>query len=208
MLFLGVAGSSAFNDQRDVRLEPGETTKVADYEVTYREPTAAILDDRVGHRRADHRSGPSSREEGRRARDDAPRAQLLPAADRRAGPVGRFFEGEATSEVDLRWGLEQDLWLAVQPDLRKLKGPIKARQRPAASRPAGEAIVAVASHYANDPPPAPFRAIVSPLVVWIWLGGGIVMPGALLALWPSPEARRRRVTSLYAARLGRELSRA
>jgi cytochrome c biogenesis factor len=49
---------------------------------------------------------------------------------------------------------------------------------------------------------------VSPLVVWIWLGGGIVMSGALLALWPSPEARRRRVTSLYAARLGRELSRA
>ncbi len=34
------------------------------------------------------------------------------------------------------------------------------------------------------------------------------MVGALLALWPSPEARRRRVTSLYAARLGRELSRA
>jgi hypothetical protein len=34
------------------------------------------------------------------------------------------------------------------------------------------------------------------------------MAGALLALWPSPEARRRRVTSLYAARLGRELSRA
>ena len=60
----------------------------------------------------------------------------------------------------------------------------------------------------NNPPPAAFRAIVSPLVVWIWLGGGIVMAGALLALWPSPEARRRRVTSLYAARLGRELSRA
>ena len=32
------------------------------------------------------------------------------------------------------------------------------------------------------------------------------MLGALIALWPSPEARRRRVTSLYAARLGRELT--
>ena len=36
----------------------------------------------------------------------------------------------------------------------------------------------------------------------------VVVLGALIALWPSPDARRRRVTSLYAARLGRELSRA
>jgi hypothetical protein len=36
----------------------------------------------------------------------------------------------------------------------------------------------------------------------------IGLGGALLALWPSPQASRRRLTSLYAARLGRELSRA
>jgi cytochrome c-type biogenesis protein CcmF len=50
--------------------------------------------------------------------------------------------------------------------------------------------------------------IVSPLVTWIWIGGAIAIFGALLAAWPSPEARLRRVRSLYAARLGRELSRA
>jgi hypothetical protein len=44
--------------------------------------------------------------------------------------------------------------------------------------------------------------------VWIWIGGGIAVLGALVALWPSPEARLRRVRSLYAARLGRELSQA
>ena len=61
-------------------------------------------------------------------------------------------------------------------------------------------------NYRNDPPPATFRVIVSPLVSWIWLGGLMVVLGALVAAWPSPEARLRRVRSLYSARLGRELS--
>jgi cytochrome c-type biogenesis protein CcmF len=50
--------------------------------------------------------------------------------------------------------------------------------------------------------------IVNPMVTWIWIGGLIVFGGALIALWPSPLAARRRVSSIYAARLGRELSRA
>ena len=62
--------------------------------------------------------------------------------------------------------------------------------------------------YRTDPPPAAFRVIVSPLVAWIWIGGAIVLLGALVAAWPSPEARLRRARSLYKARLGRELTRA
>jgi cytochrome c-type biogenesis protein CcmF len=50
--------------------------------------------------------------------------------------------------------------------------------------------------------------IVSPMIAWIWIGGAIVLLGSLTALWPTPEARRRRAASLAAARLGRELSRA
>ncbi len=33
-----------------------------------------------------------------------------------------------------------------------------------------------------------FRALVSPLVVWIWVGGGLFLLGGLIALWP--ERRR------------------
>jgi cytochrome c-type biogenesis protein CcmF len=57
-------------------------------------------------------------------------------------------------------------------------------------------------------PPATFRLIVNPMVTWIWVGGLIVLAGALIALWPSPLTARRRVTSLRAARIGSEPSRA
>ncbi len=42
VLFLGVAASSAFLEQRDVRLSPGDTIQVGDYRVTYREATAKL----------------------------------------------------------------------------------------------------------------------------------------------------------------------
>jgi cytochrome c-type biogenesis protein CcmF len=45
-------------------------------------------------------------------------------------------------------------------------------------------------------------------VVWIWIGGAIAIGGGLIAVWPAPEARRRRVSDVYAARLARELGRA
>ena len=212
VLFLGVAGSSSFADQKDVKLSPGESIRIKDYEVTYREPTVAIAADRSGT------GAPLSFGAILDVRSDEgeeftmhPARNYYPGQDIGMGPIGRVFAGEATSEVDLRWGLDRDLWLAVQPDLRALKGPIREANRRFEDSPGNVqalVIAAIAERYKSDPPPAAFRAIVSPLVIWIWLGGGIVMFGALLALWPSPEARRRRVTSLYAARLGRELSRA
>ena len=35
LLFVGVAASTAFNDARDVRLSPGQTVRVGDYDFTY-----------------------------------------------------------------------------------------------------------------------------------------------------------------------------
>jgi cytochrome c-type biogenesis protein CcmF len=72
----------------------------------------------------------------------------------------------------------------------------------------GEAIRRIAASYVDASPPATFRVLVNPLVTWLWIGALISLAGALIAIWPSAEARRRRVTSLYGARLGRELSRA
>ena len=47
---------------------------------------------------------------------------------------------------------------------------------------------------------------MNPFVIWIWIGGAIAVAGALIAVWPAPEARRRRVSDVYAARLARDLA--
>jgi cytochrome c-type biogenesis protein CcmF len=99
----------------------------------------------------------------------------------------------------------------MQPDLSALKPGIRAGNRQLAKagpEAQGFAIAFLAMQYERKNPAATFRLIVNPMVTWIWLGGIIGLGGALVALWPAAHASRRRITSLYAARLGRELSRA
>src|SRR5215207_3909672 len=211
VLFLGVAGSSAFLDQRDVRISPGESFEVNGYRVTYREATAKLGGDSAGT------GAPISFGAVLDVRKDGKRFVMRPSrnyyasGDPSLGTISRFFEGEATSEVDVRWGLTRDFWMAVRPDIGSLEGPIREADAKFADAPGDvQALIvaALAERYRSDPPPAAFRAIASPLVVWIWIGGGIAVLGALVAAWPSPEARLRRVRSLYSARVGQELSRA
>jgi cytochrome c-type biogenesis protein CcmF len=211
VLFLGVAASSAFVDQRDVRLSPGESFSVGEYEVTYREPTARLGGDSGGTGAPISLGAVLDVRKGDQTFTLRPSRNYYSTSDPSTGAISRFFEGEATSEVDVRWGLRRDVWLAVRPDLVSLEEPIARADRKFADSPGEvQAIVirTLTELYRQNPPPAAFRAIVSPLVAWIWIGGAIVVLGALVAAWPSPEARLRRARSLYAARLGRELSRA
>jgi cytochrome c-type biogenesis protein CcmF len=211
VLFLGVAGSSAFLEQRDVRLSPGDTIEVGDYRVTYREPTAKLGGDSAGTGAPISLGAVLDVRKGDETFTLRPTRNYYSGNDPSLGAISRFFEGEATSEVDVRWGLRRDLWLAVRPDLASLEGPLREADRRFSDSPGDVqalVIAALAERYRNRPPPAAFRAIVSPLVAWIWIGGAIAVLGALVAAWPSPEARLRRVRSLYAARVGRELSRA
>ncbi len=67
--------------------------------------------------------------------------------------------------------------------------------------PPEDALVAIgylARAYLQHPPPAQFHLIVSPLVMWIWIGGLIVFGGGLIAIWPAPSAVRRRVSHALA----------
>jgi cytochrome c-type biogenesis protein CcmF len=72
----------------------------------------------------------------------------------------------------------------------------------------GETIRRVAEGFGAAAAPATFRVIVNPMVSWLWIGALVALAGALIAVWPAPGARRRKVSSLAAARLGRGLSRA
>jgi cytochrome c-type biogenesis protein CcmF len=211
VLFLGVAASSAFIHQRDVRLSPGQTFKTGDYTVTYVKPTARLGGDTAGTGAPISLGAVMRVKRGGETYTLHPARNFYPTQDASKGAISRYFEGEANSEVDVRWGLKRDFWLAVRPDLVTLTKPIAEADRKFADanqNVQAVVIAALAERYRSDPPPAAFRAIVSPLVVWIWIGGALAVLGALVAAWPSPEARLRRVRSLYAARLGRELSRA
>jgi cytochrome c-type biogenesis protein CcmF len=59
------------------------------------------------------------------------------------------------------------------------------------SRPAGDLYLSLMA-FTPDGAQATINAIVEPLVPWIWIGGGIICLGAIVAGWP---ARRRAVTA-------------
>ena len=230
ILFIAVAASSSFQTSSDVRLRPGQSATVGDYEVTYREPTASIDS-------AEQKLTFGAVLEV--ARDDELVTTLAPARNYYSSAategVRGFFEGEATSEVGRRSRAGGDIWAAMRPDLRPLDSQIDAADQrverradqivrraeqvagttpPPAMRAAvvsqleGAKVKRLGSAYIDDPPPVDFRVNVNPLVIWIWLGGAISVAGGLIAIWPAPAARRRRVADVHAARLARDLGRA
>jgi cytochrome c biogenesis factor len=71
----------------------------------------------------------------------------------------------------------------------------------------GQEVLRLTQRYERDTPPAEIRFNVNPFVIWFWLGGIVGVGGALFALWPGAEGRRRRVSDVYGARLARELTR-
>jgi cytochrome c-type biogenesis protein CcmF len=206
VLLLGVAASSAFQDASDVRLTSGQTASVNGYDFRYVTPTAD-----VGNERIALGAVVEVTKDGKQVTTLTPDRGYYPSQDISLGPIGRYFGGEATSEVGLKAGIFRDIWVAMQPDLQPLMKVIdEANRRFGESRPDVQAIAiaAIAGRWRADPPPATFRIIVSPLVTWIWIGGLIVVVGSLIALWPAPASARRRVSAAYAARLARDLGRA
>jgi cytochrome c-type biogenesis protein CcmF len=224
VLLIAVAASSSFQTSRDVRLRPGQSAAVDDYRLTYEKATAVID---PAEQRLSFGSVLTV------TKDGEPYTTLHPSRNyyagvggaAAAGPVRSFFEGEATSEVGRKTTAGGDLWTAMQPDLapldsmindadRRLRkiardvNPDDARARQQLGFLQGLAVRSVQERYLRDPPAANFRVNVNPLVSWIWVGGAIAVLGGLVAIWPAPEARRRRVADVHAARLARELGRA
>ncbi|HMI68721.1 MAG TPA: hypothetical protein VK510_01920, partial [Solirubrobacteraceae bacterium] len=172
---------------------------------------------RAGHECALEREGhagsdPQGQQERTARRDAGPDARgYYAAVDPGLGPVGRYFDGEATSEVGLSAGVRRDIWTAVQPDIGALQRMIDGLDRRfplATGRSQGLLLAALAARYEVAPPPASFRLIVSPLVEWIWLGGAIAGFGGLIALWPAAAKARRPATVLSRMRLRRQPSHA
>jgi cytochrome c-type biogenesis protein CcmF len=208
-LLLGVAASSAFADQSDLRLRPGQSGEVGDYTLTYVKPTAALLDDEAGTGAPVTLGAIVEVRKGDERWTFRPGRNYYPSQDMADGSVGRYFNGESNSEVSVRWSPLSNFWTAAQPDITVLEKPIAIANRKFADiSPEGLTLIlaALAERYRTQAPPVTFTAINSPMILWIWAGGLIVILGSLTSLWPSPDARRRRASGLAAARLGRELA--
>ena len=107
-----------------------------------------------------------------------------------------------TSELGLRSSLSRDIWTAAQPDLSAVEPAIKDADRRfphADAQLEGFLVSTVVRRYLQSAPVADFRLIVSPLVAWIWIGGVIVVGGAMVALWPAPRRARARASAAAAA---------
>jgi cytochrome c-type biogenesis protein CcmF len=218
VVFVGIAASSSFADERDVQLAQGKSTRVGGYTVEYVRPTAQLVAAPNGRlERIDLGADLRVARNGEPPRLVHTEKSFFPSVGPMLGPISRFFEGESTSEVGLNAGLRRDFWVSVAPDTQRLAPRVKEGDKVFAKadqagaltdaerdRFLGEALNGLARSYADDPPPATFRVLVSPMVTWIWLGALVVFLGALIALWPSPRTVGRRVTAAYAARVGRE----
>jgi cytochrome c-type biogenesis protein CcmF len=195
VLFLGIAASSAFVSQHDVRLKPGQTKRVGDATVTYRRSEVKLFDDPTGTGAAiSFRTILDVKRHGKHTVLE-PSHNLYPANDPATGTFGRYFAGESTSEVGLRWGLRGDTWTAVQPDLSILNKPVAmADARFPGATPQVQATIlnALAEMYQVRAPAATFRVIFFPFIAWIWLGGALLLLGALIAFRRPPRPRRER----------------
>jgi len=225
LLFVGVAASSAFEKAQDARLGVGQTVEVDGYTLTYAKPTARIESEAGRIERIVFGAELRVTKDGEAVGTLRPERGFYPPDDRTfaANPIASFFEGEATSEVAMDAGLQRDLWTAVSPDVGALEGRIKAldegftkgiAQAGGSIAPAqvgaliGQALNSVLRSYTDDPPPATFRVISSPMVTWIWLGGIVVFLGAIIAMWPPPGGATKRADAKLLARVSRELGRA
>jgi len=194
VLLVGVAASTAFQHVRDARMRPGDTASVGGYDITYLRPTSALGAEKITLGAVLNVS-----KAGRHVATLIPSRGYYPSLDEAGfGRIGRFFNGDSTSELGLHASLARDIWTAAQPELSVVEPIIKDADRrfpDANAQLEGFVVSTVVRRYVQAAPVVDFRLIVSPLVAWIWIGGVIVVGGAMVALWPAPRRVRSRVTS-------------
>ncbi len=201
-LAVGVAASSAFDQSVERNVKVGETFRVGGYDVKYVRATSEAKNEYLSFG-----SVLDVSKNGKHVATMTPARQNYPLNSDRVGPVARYFEGEITSEVALKAGPLRDLWTSVSPDTSGLERAITAGGKlpQIKDNPEVQALVitTIVNSFPKQRPTARVLFIVNPMVTWIWVGGIIVLLGALTALWPSSNIVRSRVSASAAARAAR-----
>jgi cytochrome c-type biogenesis protein CcmF len=212
VLFVGVAASSSFQHASEIGLSPGQSTRVGAYNVRYVRPTATITPkyDRA-HTGSTLSLGAvlDVSKHGRHVATLEPSEGFYASAGGQ-GSVGSLIGGQPVSHISMDGGATRDVWSAIAPNIEApaLQRIVSAGNRTLSPEEAIVAIGVLARTYLQHPPQAQFHLIVSPLVMWIWIGGLIVFGGGLIAIWPAPSAVRRRVAVRARSRAARRLARA
>jgi cytochrome c-type biogenesis protein CcmF len=212
VLFVGVAASSSFQHASEIGLSPGQSTRVGAYNVRYVRPTATITPkyDRA-HTGSTLGLGAvlDVSKHGRHVATLEPSEGFYASAGGQ-GSVGSLIGGQPVSHISMDAGATRDVWSAIAPNIEApaLQRIVNAGNRTLSPEEAIVAIGVLARTYLQHPPQAQFHLIVSPLVMWIWIGGLIVFGGGLIAIWPAPSAVRRRVAVRARSRAARRLARA
>jgi cytochrome c-type biogenesis protein CcmF len=213
VLFIGVAASSSFQHASELGLSPGQSTRVGAYTVRYVRPTATI----TPKYDAAHTGSTLSfgavvdvSKGGHHVATLHPSEGYYASQEASQGTVGSLIGGQPVSHISMDGGVTRDVWSAIEPDIEapNLQRIVTAGNRTLSSDEALVAIGLLAREYLKHPPQAQFHFIVSPLVMWIWIGGLIVFGGGLIAAWPAPSTVRRRVAARSRARAVRGLARA
>jgi cytochrome c-type biogenesis protein CcmF len=118
VLLVGIAASSSFQVNRDLKLRPGESGVVDGRTVTYERPRVE-----VGPEALTFGAVLSVERDGAAPVTLRPSRRYFRPSGAQTGTIGSYFDGEATSEVGLAAGFRADLWTAVQPDI----GPVRRR---------------------------------------------------------------------------------
>ncbi|HTU78844.1 MAG TPA: cytochrome c-type biogenesis CcmF C-terminal domain-containing protein [Solirubrobacteraceae bacterium] len=216
VLFIGVAASSSFQHTKELQLSPGQSARVGSYEVRYVRPTATLTPKfDTAHTGSTLSLGAvlevtESRAPARHVATLEPSEGFYSSDEASQGSVGSLIGGQPVSHIAMNVGVTRNVWTAIEPDIETpaLKRIVTVGDK---TLPPEDGIVAVAylaREYLKHPPPAEFNLLVSPLVMWIWVGGLIVVGGALIAIWPAPSAVRRRVAARSRARSVGGLARA
>jgi cytochrome c-type biogenesis protein CcmF len=124
VVLIGIAASSSFQTNRDVTLRPGQSAVVDGRTITYVKPTVKVTDDYL-------QFGNVLRVEegGELVTVLHPSRRYFRPTGQDIGTIGSYFDGEGTSEVGLKAGLGEDLWVAPQPDISAVQQRVRAADK-------------------------------------------------------------------------------
>ena len=192
-LFVGVAASSSFQHADESSSAPGpeRTRSGPTGSATCARPLRSRPRTTAPTRAQRSTSAPTGRhqEAAATSRRSARRVGFYASGEPAQGSVGSLIGGQPVSHVGIDRRVTRDVWTAIAPNIEtpQLKRIVKLGNATLSSNEAIVALIYLARTYLRNPPPAQFHFLVSPLVIWIWIGGLIAASARL-----SRSGRRRR----------------